>query len=42
MTASLIYGSACLTIDHEVAGSTNFKGGLGLELGPRTLVRTIR
>ena len=38
--------SACLTTDHEVAGSipgtsTNFKCGLGLERGPPSLVRTI-
>ena len=38
--------SACMTTDHEVAGSipgtsTNFKCGLGLELGPPSLVRTI-
>ena len=38
---------ACLTTDHEVAGSipgtpTNFECGLGLERGPPSLVRTIR
>ena len=38
--------SACLTTDHEDAGSipgtsTNFKCGLGLEQGPPSLVRTI-
>ena len=37
--------SACLTTDHEVAGSipgtsTNFKCGLSLERGPPSLVRT--
>ena len=46
MTASLVLWSACLTSDHEVAGSipgtsTNFKCGLGLEWGPPSLVRTI-
>ena len=45
ITASLIQGSACLTTDHEVAGSipgisTNFKCGLGLEWGPPSLVMT--
>ena len=44
VTASLV--SACLTTDHEVAGSipgtsTNFKCGLGLERSPPSLVRTI-
>ena len=39
-------GLACLTPDHEVAGSIpgtsrNFKCGLGLERGPPSLVRTI-
>ena len=38
--------SACLTTNHEVAGSitstsTNFKCGLVLERGPPSLVRTI-
>ena len=42
----LVFWSACLTTDHEVAGSirgtnTNFKCGLGLERGPPSLVRTI-
>ena len=37
---------ACLTTDHEVAGSipgtsTNFKCVLGLERGPSSLARTI-
>ena len=46
LTASLVLGSACLTTDHEVAGSipgtsTNFKCGLGLVRGTRNLVRTI-
>ena len=46
LTASLVLWSACLTTDHEVAGSihgtsTNFKCGLGLERGPPNLVRTI-
>ena len=45
-TASLVYWSACVTTDHEVASSipstsTNFKYGLGLERGPPYLVRTI-
>ena len=42
----IIFWSACLITDHEVAGSipgtfTNFKCGLGLERGPPSLVRTI-
>ena len=42
----LIKWLACLTTDHDVAGSipgtfTNFKCGLGLERGPPNLVRTI-
>ena len=46
MTTSLVQWLACLTTDHEVAGSflgtsTNFKCGLGLEWGPPSLVRTI-
>ena len=46
MTASLVQWLACLTTDHEVAGSipgtsTNFKCGLGLERGPPSLMRTI-
>ena len=37
--------SACLTTDHEVAGSisgisTNFQCGLGLDMGLPSLVRT--
>ena len=46
MTASLVYGTACLATDHEVAGSipgtsTSFKCELGLERGPPSLVRKI-
>ena len=42
----IIIIAACLTTDHEVAGSipgtsTNFKCGLGLERVPPGLMRTI-
>ena len=45
-TKQLVSWLACLTTDHEVAGSipgisTIFKCGLGLERGPPSLVRTI-
>ena len=46
LTSSLVKWLACLTTDHEVAGSipgtsTHFKCGLGLERGPPSLVETI-
>ena len=46
ITTTTTKGLACLTTDHEVAGSitgtsTNFKCGLGLERGPPSFVRTI-
>ena len=42
-TALSVYGSACLTADHEVVDSihNNFKCGLGLERDLLSLVRTI-
>ena len=46
LTALLVYVSACLPTDHEVACSipgisANFKCGLDLERGPPSLLRTI-